>query len=323
MTPGKTEDSAIRNEAYEWLIRLGEAPETTALREELEAWLARSPDHARIWQKTCLMWASMGEAPAFFERPVAAPPLRRAPARRRWMGRAFGGAIAALCLAYVAGPAVWLRMEADARTGTAETRTIALEDGSRVQLGPDSAIASELSAGTRTVRLLAGEIYLDVAHDEARPFHVVSRDLDVRVLGTAFNVRVSDDGTEVGLERGSVNASGAVAGHAVDETLAPGDLVAVDRETGQTRKEKIAPEDIGAWRSQRLIVSNATIGSVIDEIRRYHPSWIVVPDPGFANRRVTGIFNLSDPDKALVALVAPHNGKVRRISSYGRVVTGF
>lgn len=317
----------LKDEAIEWLIRLGETPETSALQDEFEAWRSQSPAHSAAWEKACLMWAAMGEAPAFYEAtPVEARANAAvAPHRRRWGGLVLAGTSAIICIAVVlvVGPAMLLRLEADYRTGTAESREVALPDGSRVELGADSAIASDFSSGVRQVRLLAGEIYLDVAHDGSRPFRVISRDLGVEVLGTAFNVRVDGEGTEIGLERGSVRASASVADHAVDETLAPGDLLAVDRETGKTHRQAVALDAIGAWRTKRLFVTDATIGSVVEQIRRYHPAWIVIADPGFSNLRVTGIFTLSDPDKALLALVAPHGGKVRHVSPYMRLITGF
>lgn len=313
----------IKQEAFDWLIRLNEDADAPQARAEFEAWLSQSPEHARVWDKTCLMWTSMGEA-AYFER--SRPSVRPIQRRSRRAGRMFAmaaGAAMSLCLVYLAVPMLQLRFEADYQTGTAETRTVTLEDGSSVALGPGSAIATDFSTGERNVRLLAGEAFFDVVHDVSRPFHVQSRDLDVRVLGTAFNVRVGDAGTEVGLERGSVEASGQVANHNVDEVLKPGEIVTVDRETGQTTKEEMPLADIGAWRDGRLIAVDATIGSVIEQIRRYHPSWIAVPDNGLANRKVTGVYNLHDPDKALVALVAPYGGEVRKISGLARVVTGF
>lgn len=328
MTANEVENDdarAIRQQAFDWLIRLNEAPETPQLRSEFETWLFRSVEHGRTWDKACRMWSAMGEAPAVHQRLNAA--AARRPRGRFFRPRrvfvAFAGLAAILCLAYVALPSVMLLYEADYRTDVAETRTIKLEDGSNVVLGPASAIASDFSKGSRNVRLLAGEAFFDVVHDASRPFHVISRDLDVKVLGTAFDVRVSDEGTDVGLEHGSVQATGSVAGKEIHETLAPGDLVSVNRSNGSLTRETMPLADIGAWRGGRLIVADATIGSVIEQIRRYHPSWIAVPDSGLAERKVSGVFNLADPDKALVALVAPHGGTVRKISGFARIVTGF
>ncbi|MBF2717689.1 FecR family protein [Agrobacterium vitis] len=327
MTANEVENGdarAIRQEAFDWLIRLNEAPESPELRKEFENWLFRSVEHGRTWDKACRMWSAMGEAQAVDQRftPPAERRSRSRFLRPRRLFVAFAGLAAILCLAYVAFPSVMLRYEADYRTDVAETRTIKLEDGSSVILGPASAIAADFSSGSRNVRLLAGEAFFDVIHDASRPFHVISSDLDVKVLGTAFDVRVSDEGTDVGLEHGSVQATGTVAGKEISETLAPGDLVSVNRSSGSLIRETMPLADIGAWRSGRLIVVDATIGSVIEQIRRYHPSWIAAPDSVLVERKVSGVFNLSDPDKALVALVAPHGGTVRKISGFARIVTG-
>jgi transmembrane sensor len=319
----KTDARAIRQQAFDWLIRLNESPETPELRKEFESWLFRSVEHNRTWDKTCLMWSAMGEAQTAHQRLSARQTRRfkrRLPHTSRRLAAVVGGA-AILCLAYFALPPVMLRYEADYRTDVAETLAITLEDGSHVLLGPASAITVDVSSASRNVHLLAGEAFFDVVHDASRPFHVTSRDLDVKVLGTAFDVRVDNEGTNVGLEQGSVHATGSVAGRQINETLAPGDQVTVARSDGAMIRNTIPLADIGAWRNNRLIVMDATIGSVIEQIRRYHPSWIVVPESTFAERKVSGVFNLTDPDKALVALVAPYGGHIRKIPGLASIVT--
>jgi transmembrane sensor len=327
MTFNDREDDAraLRQEAFDWLIRLNAEAETAGLRDEFETWLYQSPDHRHTWERACRMWSSMGEAKAFYERPDS-PAQRRSGVRFMRPRRVFAaaaGLAAALCLIYLSLPSLLVLYQADDRTDVAEIRKIVLQDGSTITLGPASAIAYDFSAGLRNVRLLEGEAYFDVAHDASRPFHVVSRDLDVMVLGTAFDVRVSEEGTDIGLEHGSVQASGSVAGKEINERLSPGDSVTVNRHDGTLSREKMPLDDIGAWRNGRLIVVDATISSVIEQIRRYHPSWIAVPDTALAQRKVSGVFNLTDPDKVLVALVAPYGGHVRKISDFARVVSGF
>jgi transmembrane sensor len=95
----------------------------------------------------------------------------------------------------------------------------------------------------------------------------------------------------------------------------------VDRGTGVMKKRAIAPSDIGAWRSGQLFVQDETIGSVVEQLQRYHSAWISVPDSYLATQRVTGLYDLRDPDRALRALVQPYAGHVRDVSPYLRVIS--
>jgi transmembrane sensor len=324
----------LREEAAAWLLR----PEVLHCRDngEFKQWLATSPQHQRAWEEVQLTWQLLGDTPPHYERltsPRAAsvPNLPRALERihRRavWRvsgGRLFAGGIliATLCLAAVfTVPSLMIGWQADYRTSVAETRAVRLEDGSIVQLGAQSAIKTNFAGGRREVAILAGEAFFDVVHDATRPFIVDTRDLKVEVLGTVFDVRLGEEATEVALARGVVRASALLRDTVKSELLSPGERLRIDRRSGDISIEKVPPEDIGAWRSGRLFVVNSSISAAVEEIQRYHPAWIMVPDRTLANTRVTGIYDLSDPDRALTALVSPFGGRVRAIPGLGRVVT--
>lgn len=90
---------------------------------------------------------------------------------------------------------------------TGDVAVLHLEDGTQVWLqdGTELRYAVGKGDGERIVRL-DGEAYFDVSHDARHPFVVETRELAIRVLGTAFNVRAlaGDPLTEVVLERGVV-----------------------------------------------------------------------------------------------------------------------
>ncbi|MCO5236806.1 MAG: DUF4974 domain-containing protein [Chitinophagaceae bacterium] len=86
------------------------------------------------------------------------------------------------------------------------SRTI-LPDGSVVWLNADSkVIYDENFRGNLREVHLEGEAFFDVVKDDARPFIIHTKTIDVRVLGTAFNVRSygNENSTETALFRGSV-----------------------------------------------------------------------------------------------------------------------
>lgn len=320
---------ALLEEAMDWLLRLQDAPRDAEADRLFDVWLARSPAHARAWEKACGAWRLMREVP-----PVHAhlwQPALAAPARRRILGRSGGAsrrrparwvaaglaAAAAVLLLLLAAPAIRLHMEADHVTAAKESRAITLADGTVVTLGADSAIATSLRSDERRVKLLSGEAFFDVTHDAARPFVVDAGGVDITVLGTAFDVQLASHTATVELARGSVR----VAYEGTSAVLAPGEKMAVDRQTGAVARSAIEQADIGAWRSGYLFVNGATIAAVVEQLQRYHTAWIKVPDGVLATQKVTGLYDLTDPDRALRALVQPYGGQVHHISPYLRILS--
>lgn len=321
-------------EAAEWLLLLRERPQDADLCRRFEAWRAQSATHRAAWDRTTAMWGALGASSDQYERlsPArgAIPTQPRAArgsrsSRPAWPGLSArpkligAAAVFSICIALLFGPTVMLRLQADELTTTAETRTVELEDGSTVVLAADSAIASVFAETGRKVTLLAGEAFFEVVPDD-RPFVVAAGDVEVEVLGTAFDVRMSSATTEVALARGLVMTR---FGNAVrsQATLHPGDVISIDHASGTGTKATIAENDVARWREGRLLVTNETIGTVVETIQRYHPAWITLPDRALSTRRVSGIYDLTNPDQALRALVGPFGGKVRSLSPLLRVVS--
>lgn len=83
-----------------------------------------------------------------------------------------------------------------------------LEDGSTVELRGDSEISVAFSAGERRVALVRGEAFFTVAKNPERPFIVRAQGVDVRAVGTAFNVRLEAEHVEVLVTEGRVGVRG-------------------------------------------------------------------------------------------------------------------
>ncbi|MCH5718239.1 FecR domain-containing protein [Niabella hibiscisoli] len=85
--------------------------------------------------------------------------------------------------------------------------SLVLPDGSKVWINSDSKISYGDGFGkTHRTLTLTGEAYFDVVKDPERPFIIHTSELDVKVLGTAFNVRsYPDEGSSTTtLVRGSL-----------------------------------------------------------------------------------------------------------------------
>lgn len=309
----------------DWLLRLKHEPQCQETAKGLQAWLQQSESNHTAWRTALRTWELLGETkpqysdlwPAKSSGNVIAYPAAR---RGRWVA-GIALAMAATIAAVFAAPSLLLRLQADVMTATGESRVVTLDDGSQVNLSGGSAIDVNITPKGRNVRLLSGEAFFDVAHDASRPFTVEAGGAKVAVLGTAFDVALDPSSTTVQLARGVVGISGTAA-PTVSE-MAPGDMATVDHATGEILHETVPIGEIAAWRNGLLFVNDVTVESVVARLQRYHPAWISLPDGTLGRQRVTGLYDLRDPDRALRALVQPLGGKVRAVSDFVRVVSRF
>lgn len=142
------------------------------------------PDVEAAW--TRLAARRSAETPRVAARSTS--PRRVVPLHRRTWARV---AVAALLL--VAGG--WFAYQGNFATGNEPVVITAtdspveqiLPDGTRVLLNADSRLSYELPFDRKiSVR---GEGFFDVARDESAPFLIETPDSEIRVLGTAFNLR--------------------------------------------------------------------------------------------------------------------------------------
>lgn len=95
-------------------------------------------------------------------------------------------------------------------TKVGDKASINLPDGSKVRLHGDSKITYVGDFGNKTREVyLSGEAFFDVAKDKTKPFIIHTRTINLKVLGTAFNVRCYDNEkeTETALVHGSVEVT--------------------------------------------------------------------------------------------------------------------
>ncbi|MBB6261075.1 transmembrane sensor [Paenochrobactrum gallinarii] len=326
----------LLDEAIDWLLGLQDPQSEPALSQQFKMWLEQSDAHAEAWQKAQQVWALMGHTEPVYEnlwldqntvlhddlfKPSQIRKAHKSPkmsGRRKVQYSALS--VAAVVILFFAAPVLMLRFEADYRTANAQTETILLADGSTLTLAADSAVAVNISETIRHVRLLRGEAYFDVIKDASRPFLVFAGEAEVSVLGTVFDVKLTETGTAVSLERGVVEVRDRLHHEQEPERLLPGERVVFENGSDRFSRSTISIDDIAGWRKGYFFVEDVTVRSVIEELQRYHPAWIALADRSLGEERVTGLYNLNEPDRALRALVQPYGGTVSSVSPYLRVI---
>jgi transmembrane sensor len=63
------------------------------------------------------------------------------------------------------------------------------------------------------------------------------------------------------------------------------------------------------------------VSTLIARIGRWIPGRIVIADPFIGSQRVSGIYDLNDPKRALEAVVQPTGAQVRQVSSFLTIIS--
>lgn len=308
----------LLDEAIDLLIRYQNDPENPVANEMIRAWRARGAQHEQVWARVSKVHGASGR--------ILTEERRRE--RRQSLGLTrrnlmIGGftAVGAGLAAYVVGPQIVLQARADYRTAKGEKRNIALPDGSVAVLGPESAIALDYRDDSRTIDLLTGMSFFEVASDARRPFRVLSGSLSATALGTAFDVSNDDSILTVSVDHGLVDVrlnNSALAG---GEKLGEGQWITFDPSSGGIDRGKRESGQIASWRDNLIIAEREAVSALVARIGRWMPGRVVMADPYIGRQRVSGVFDLNDPLRALQAVVHPAGGRVRQLSSLVTVIS--
>lgn len=311
------EDRRLFREAADLAIRLQGDPDNRVSIDTVRTWIARSPAHQRAWTRVCEIHGMTGQILTERYEPVDHAPGGLG--RRTFLIAALAGT-GTLATGWLALPDLLVGLQADHVTATGEIRRIDLDDGSVVTLGPASAIDVDYAASHRTVRLLAGMAYFDVARDPSRPFSVLSDGVAATALGTAYDVSNDAGIVSVSVDHGRVAAH--MEGGPAGEELGAGDWIVFDPQThGIAGRGTREASQVAAWRSGMIVAERETVSALVARIARWQPGKVVVADPFLGSRLVSGVFDLSDPVRALEAVVRPFGARVRQAGSLMTVIS--
>ena len=152
------------------------------------------------------------------------------------------------------------------------------------------------TARFRHVDLLRGEALFEVAKNRARPFDVEAGSTIVRAVGTAFSVRLHDEGRSEQVD--VVVSEGRIAINPPSKATYPAGTVATVQ-NGRVVATTVDSDDITsrlAWTTGRLMFQGERLSDVVAEINRYNQRKLLVADPGIAELHIGGTFQATDPD---------------------------
>ncbi len=158
---------------------------------------------------------------------------------------------------------------------------ITLPDGSKVKLNSESYIEyySDFEK-SRKVKLI-GEAFFDVVRDTLNSFYVIVGDLNVKVLGTSFNVEAFpfEDKIKVALVSGKVmiEKQEGLDANTLGQ-LDPAEMFIYDHQTSDYNKTTFDYNESISWKDGKLIFKEAKINEVVKKLERWYGVEIIVND---------------------------------------------
>ena len=181
---------------------------------------------------------------------------------------------------------------------------LVLSDGTKVWLNADSKIKYPVSFGQDKREVsLRGEGYFEVAKDSSRPFIVSTDKMDVKVLGTTFDVNTYEDEGKsfVVLVEGLVEVS---AGKGESRIITPGYMAEVNMHDVQAKihVSKCDTEHYIAWKNGNFSFRNASLTEILRRVSRYYDV-TVIREQVFEEEYYTGDVSSDVSLESLLAVI--------------------
>lgn len=175
-------------------------------------------------------------------------------------------------------------------TSNGEQSKIILPDNSKVYLNAGSSLRYPASFSHLTERKveLSGEAYFEISKDAAHPFIVKTRNQDIKVLGTHFNVNSysNEHTTKTTLIEGSVLIDNKYQ-------LKPGQLA-----INNNGRLDIMPADTDlelAWKNNDFYFRETAMDHVMRQIERWYDIEVEYADPRLRSISINGLISRSKP----------------------------
>ncbi len=200
------------------------------------------------------------------------------------------------------------------------TKNVILPDGSRVTLNHYSSLEykKRFRRDMRKV-VLEGEAFFEITRDENRPFLIGTEGVEIRVLGTSFNVNAYKKNSEIEV----IVSTGEVALTKSGETpqtiiLKPGSKGVFSRSDQSLRISGEIDRNYLAWKTRNFVFEDQPLIEVVRILNRVYGKEIIIASDSLKDARITTTFNDLTLEAILNVLSATLNLNAEEIN--GRIL---
>jgi ferric-dicitrate binding protein FerR (iron transport regulator) len=177
---------------------------------------------------------------------------------------------------------------------------LTLPDGTKVWLNAGSRFAfPSVFYGKKRKVILEGEAYFEVSHNIKEPFIVETQNIDIKVLGTKFNLTAYSNSqkTETVLLEGKISLKNKsqINRFSKDLILKPGQLASYSTDNKNIKIVELNDPDIYiAWTKGWFLFKHENLGNILNKLERYYNISFVYDNSIENNAVLSGKLDLKD-----------------------------
>lgn len=204
---------------------------------------------------------------------------------------------------FVQEQAEWLEL----KVPYGQTEELILADGTHLHLNAGSRITyPTVFTGSERRIFVEGEIFAEVAENPEKPFYIASGDVNVKVLGTTFNLKAYDntDCVELLLLEGKVQMDITAQNRTKQLVIHNGEMLQYDRKSGEIDLKDFNPLRYKGFHENGSIhFFNLRLNDITSDLERLFGSKIVLLDESLSDTRYFAWFtNNEDLDQILQSI---------------------
>lgn len=195
---------------------------------------------------------------------------------------------------------------------------IKLQDGTQVSMNSDTRLSYGSDFGTKIREVkLEGEAFFDVAHDAAKPFIIHAGNINIKVLGTAFNVKnyIQDGTIETSLIRGKIEVTfndrpnEKIILHPGEKLVIKNLLANTEKQSDRISESKIELNSVNhlqdsvvaetAWLKNRIVFNNESFENIAHQLERKFDVDFIFKNANLKGDAYTGDYEKESLEKIL------------------------
>jgi len=166
---------------------------------------------------------------------------------------------------------------------------LTLSDGTKVWMNSKSEIRYPVrfSGNTRKVKI-SGEVYFEVTKDAERPFLVDVNDIEIKVLGTQFNIMAypEERNIQTTLVEGAVRIMAhGLSGKIRSADLSPGSQAEYDRFSKSVEIKEVDIERFIAWKNGKFVFEKESLNDIMRKLERWYNIKVFFQSNDLKNKR--------------------------------------